>query len=89
MAKLTPEQQLAIRQGELPEQMIPEEVAAYFSISRPVVMEWIRAGEFPNAYKISGQLWRIPSEDVRAYARKLYGGSSTSRPTIQRGDTHA
>lgn len=61
---------------DLPDQLLPAEVANFFRVSKPIVNGWLRqTGDnrpFPNSYKISKQ-WRIPKSDVISYAQRLYG----------------
>lgn len=57
---------------DLPENALVEEVAQFFRTTIQVVRQWIKAGEFPNAYK-SGRNYLIPKDDVVNYMRSQYG----------------
>jgi len=48
-----------------------EEVAAHMRAHPETIRNWIRAGEFPNAYRHSRRSgWRIPLGDVQAFKEK-------------------
>ena len=61
-----------VRYSDLPDLCKPEHIAAYFDVTKPTVMTWLRSGKFPEAFKIGGS-YRIPKESVRAYAESKYG----------------
>ena len=61
-----------VRYADLPDLCKPEHIAAYFDVTKPTVMTWLRKNYFPEAFKIGGS-YRIPKESVRAYAESKYG----------------
>lgn len=66
---------------DLTELCLPEEVAQLFRVQRGQVMTWLRVKDdsrknFPNAFKIMGNRWRIPKQDVIALLRKMYGSNT-------------
>jgi len=78
----TPEE--TVGYDPLPELMLPQEVADYFRVTPYTLNAWLRKGAFPNAFKIGGS-WRIPREEVRAYAKTLYGDRTGKRsPAVRR-----
>lgn len=62
----------------LPDNMLPKEAAEYFRVKPFTILTWLRDPEvFPHAFKIANS-WRIPREDVIAYAKRLQGDRSGS-----------
>lgn len=43
-----------------------DQVADRFQRGTSTVRTWCASGEFPNAYRLHGREWRIPSADVEA-----------------------
>lgn len=69
----------------LPDLMLPREAAEYFRVRPLTISNWLRAGIFPNAFKLAGKNWRIPKEDVLAFAQSLRGDRDGERtPVVDR-----
>lgn len=62
-----------------------EEVASVIGRAPSTVRGWCRQGRLPNAYRLHGKEWRIPTESLKALREGANDSKHSSRRTADLG----
>lgn len=57
------------------------QLAARFDRKPSAVRAWLERGDIPEAYKLNGREWRVPSASVEAFQERQREGNGRSKAT--------